>query len=55
MPPPCSTVEMLASVRSMVGYDVEFFSGMRSPLRNGCGEGSSGGASSMCWLPSRLV
>ena len=41
MPPPVRMPEMLASVRSMVGYADEFFSGMVSPLRSGTDDGAS--------------
>ena len=47
-PPPRSTIARLANVCSVLGYAEEFFSGMVSPLRSSCGDGSAGAANSMC-------
>ena len=46
---------MLASTRSVVGNAEAFFSGIISPSRSCCGDGSGGASSSTCWEPSRLV
>ena len=55
MPPPRSTVATLARVRSTVGNDDDRSSGMVAPLRNGCGDGLAGAASSTCWVPRMLL